>query len=145
MAEVTIKKAGGEDQVYKTGRLDARKQYHVARKIAPALFSLQSARARVRVTPGAESDQEVEDVLVEITGAVARALSEMKTEDADYIIDTCLSVCERKQAGGWQKVLHSNGHFLFDDLGVTDLIQLSVAVIRENLGSFFAAPLGDMK
>lgn len=138
---------------YKTGRLDARKQFHVARKIGPAMFSMVAARAKAsaeipegalsKVSSSATRAEEavVEVAMVGIFKAVAEAMSIMSEADVDYVINICLSVCERKQQGAWGKVLAANGSMMFEDIDVRTLMRLGLEVIKENLGSFFSAPL----
>lgn len=138
---------------YSVGRLSARQQYHLARKIAPAVFALNSSRAdAAKMLPKglftetgmdeSKFDSSAEKALALVFGKLADALAGMSEADSDYVINTCLSVCQRKQQGGWQKVMTPNGSMMFEDMDLRTLVQLTLGVIKENLGSFFSAPLG---
>lgn len=137
-----------DDHVYAIGKLNARQQFHVARKIGPAVFALTTARAQVmKALPGGmpKDDEAFSKVAEEALGSVfkglAEALAQMSEADVDYLINICMSACQRKQQGGWQNVIAPNGSFMFDDIDVKILLRLTLEVIKENLGSFFAAPL----
>ncbi|WGS52672.1 hypothetical protein LFL96_31295 [Paraburkholderia sp. D15] len=110
---------------YRIGRLDAKKQFHVARRLAPLLAGLGSAL------------QEKTTALVDLVSPIAGALSTMSDVDTDYILDTCLMVVQRQQGDGWQSVMVRDGGLLFQDIDLPAMLRLAVAVIQQNLGSFF--------
>lgn len=122
---------------YKTGRLNAFQQFHVTRRLAPILGTLVQAL-------GAQAAEEVskKDMMLLMFTPVADALSSMSDEDTNYILNTCLRVCQRQQPGGWADVLSPQGALMFQDIDMACMLQLTVAVIQENLGNFFRAPLG---
>lgn len=146
------------EHTYRSGRIDARKQFHVARKIGPAYFAMVRARAAAATempkavadaggVPPELSEADVAKVSGLMTGMVAsvsEALSQMSEEDADFVINTCLAVCERQAGNGWQKVMAGSGALMFEDIDVRVLIRLSIEVIKENLASFFIDPSGVM-
>lgn len=114
-------------QQYRIGRLDAKKQFHVARRLAPLLAGLGGALQ-------AESKE-----FVQLVAPIADALSKMSDEDTDYVIDTCLAVVQRRQNNQWASVVVRNGGLMFQDIDMAQMLQLTVAVIQGNLGNFFPA------
>jgi len=119
--EITIK-----DRKYRAGRMDARRQFHVVRRLTPLISGLTDLAA-LKADPMAA------------LGPIAETIADMKDEDADYILDACLSVAERQQAaGGWAKVMQS-GSLMFEDLDMADMLRLAGAVLWENLSGFFDA------
>ena len=99
--------------------------YKSARRIAPLLAGL--------------GDVLKEDAkgFSKIISPIAEALSRMSDDDTDYVIDACLLVVQRKQGETWQSVVARNGSLMFDDIDLPAMLQLTVAVIQQNLGSFF--------
>jgi hypothetical protein len=112
-------------QQYRIGRLDAKRQFHVARRLAPLLAGL-----------GGALKGEAKG-FAEMVSPIAEALAKMSDEDTDYVLDTCLLVVQRQSGQGWQSVMVKNGGLLFQDIDLPAMLQLTVAVIQQNLGSFF--------
>lgn len=144
-------------ETYRTGKLDCFKQLHVSRKIAPVILALgvgAKSLADLRKSVGlvgadeapsaspevAEVEQTVAmDILLPAIQPLVNALSKMPEEDLDYVLNACLHVCERKQTGGWQKV-RINNRMVFEDVDMPVMMQLTIAVIKENIGGFFQGP-----
>jgi hypothetical protein len=78
---------------------------------------------------------------------LAEAITSLKDEDVEYIINACLEVTERKQAGGGWARLRSGGATMYSDLSLPVMLQITYYVIKDNLLGFFGAlpsdsPLG---
>lgn len=114
---------------YRIGKLDARTQFHVARRLAPLLAGIGKTL----------NQPKNKDDLFSTFGPLADALSRMSDEDTDYVLDKCLSVTQRAQGNQFAPVMASNGRMMFDDIDLPAMMQLAVAVIRENIGGFFPA------
>jgi len=111
---------------YRIGQMDVRKQFHVARRLAPLLPGL-----------GAMKSADKGD-LIESVGPIAEILSKMSDEDVNYIIDACLAVCARSQgASAPARVVNNAGQLMFQDITMPQMIQLAVAVIQGNMSGFF--------
>lgn len=132
MLEVVI-----SDKTYRVGKLNAMQQFHVARRLAPALWALgvaaQSAEKAVSLTDT--------DSLLALE-PVAESISKMSDSEVDYVLQTCLSVVSRQESKGWAKVQASNGGLMFEDIDMSTMMQLTFTVIRENLGNFFPGQPG---
>lgn len=109
---------------YRIGRIDARKQFHVARRLAPLLAGMSGI-------PDKSAG------FAAFLGPLADALSGMSDEDVDYVLDVCLSVCQRIQPNGHPAPVMTRGGLMFEDIDMGQMIQLAVKVIQENLGGFF--------
>jgi hypothetical protein len=109
---------------YRIGRIDARKQFHVARRLAPLLAGMGGL---------ANKSAGFAAVLAPIT----EALSSMSDEDVDYVLDACLGVCQRLQQDGRPAPVMTRSGLMFEDIDMGQMIQLAVKVIQENLGGFF--------
>ena len=112
---------------YRIGRLDAKKQFHVARRLGPILAGL------------GESAGKSADTLPAQIAPIAGALSKMSDEDVDYVLDACLGVCHRVESIGQYAPVMARGGMMFSDIDMGQMVQLAVAVIQGNLRSFFPA------
>ncbi len=119
-------------ETYRTGKLDALKQFHVARRLAPVFFALGEARTNMAALTNPD-----EGGLLGSFKPVAEAMAGLSDADSEYVLKACLFVCEWQQGNGWQRVMASNGALMNKDLNLQGMMQLTVAVIQENLGSFF--------
>lgn len=120
-----------DGQSYMLGQLDAMKQFHVTRRIAPVLAKLREG-----------GDHDIMSVLI-------MAIGELSDVDSEYVVQTCLAGCRRKQAGdaGWA-MIYRHGQLLFQDITMPAMLRLTWATLQANLADFFtglrsgSAPLG---
>lgn len=113
-----------------TGKLDAFTQLHVARKLSPGFPTLD-----MLVDP----DNQEKDLSV----LTVMLLGQISDADSDYVVKKCLSVVARRQADNTLARLTSQGgELLFDDTTMAELMQLTAAVVEENLGDFLHTALG---
>lgn len=134
---------------YQSAKLDAFKQFHVARRLAPLLSGVGAA---LRGTGTAPVSAEGESAAVSAEAApqadfsgflepMADALAHMPDADCDYILFTCLAVVQRQQGNGWAKVVAPGSRSLmFEDIDMGEMIGITLKVIQENIGGFFSAP-----
>ena len=120
------------ENVYVSGKLDAFTQLHIARKLGPALPIVEGL-----VQPeNATKDKSILTVLM---------LSHINDADVEYIIRKCLSVVTRRQAGGTlAKVSAADGTLMFDDITMSQMMEISMGVVEENLGDFFRTALAGL-
>jgi hypothetical protein len=128
MAETTV----GE-HVYRIGRLSARQQFDLLKRLGPALPVFWQEKRE-----GAEQIDGIRWVL----GFASGAMAEMKQIDSDFVLDLCLSAVTRR--GGpdlahptWVPI-STGGRLTFEDIDVMAMMELVDAVIQANLESFFA-------
>lgn len=133
---------------YQSGKLDAFKQFHVARRLAPLLSGV-SAALKDGIAPPAQAEGTTPDAAVpgpkvefaDFLEPMADALAHMPDADCDYVLFTCLSVVQRQQGSGWAKlVAQGSRSMMFEDIDMGEMIGITLKVIQENIGSFFAAP-----
>ena len=119
---------------FRAGRLDARKQFHIARRLASLLGELGS----LADLQGALAQKD-EASLLAVAGAVGRALASLRDDDADYILDACMDVVEVRQDGGagWAR-LRANGVTMYE-LDLPQLMTVAARVIQSNMAGFMAA------
>ena len=136
---------------YSSVRLDAFKQFHIARRLAPVVLSLgmgaslmmKFKEASASATPKSKDEEAQEDLaaLAMAGKPIADVLAAMSDIDSEYVLKLCLGAVSREQAGtGFAPILNSAGSLLFSDLGLATMLQLAHAVVMENLGNFMPAP-----
>lgn len=113
-------------QTYRTGTLNAKVAFHIARRIMPAYASMGV---------GATSLHPIE--------RVALALAKLEQGDADYIINHCLSVAQRQDSGRWAQVAAGPTVALaYADMTFVDLISIAKETLGEQILPFFPDLLG---
>jgi hypothetical protein len=122
MAEFSI-----GDHNYKSGRMNARQQFHVSRRLAPIFSGLADAIG----DDGAPTD----------LNAIATAISSLPDADCDYVLNACMGVTHRQVGGGaaWGSIMTPTGAILFDDIDMIVMVHIAWEVLRDNLGGFFRA------
>ncbi|WP_144156557.1 phage tail assembly chaperone [Paraburkholderia sp. BCC1885] len=119
-------------QSYRIGKMPAREQFHVVRRLGPAIMGFLASGVKGGSVAGA-------------IGPIIDHLSKMSDEDSDYVLDHCLSVVHRAQGNDWVKVRAPNGALMFNDIELPQLINLTRAVLTENLRGFFPAAAPESK
>jgi len=120
-----------EGELYQIGKMDAFTQLHVTRKLGSALPLIEGL---VR-EQNKGKDMSLMMVLL---------MSRLTDDETEYVTEKCLNVVSRKQAQGWAKV-QSGGQLMFADTTMGAVIQLTAAVITENLGDFFRTALANLE
>jgi hypothetical protein len=124
---VTEIEIGG--QQYRIGKMDAMRQFHVARRLAPVLASLGI------------SATELDGIdLFSVLGPVSEVLAKMPNEDVEYVIGSCLSVVHRREGEKWAQVQSPlpQARLMYADIDMPVMVRLAVEVVKDNLGGFFA-------
>lgn len=132
MAVIVLKEEDINGHRYAIGKMDAFQQFHVSRKLAPILAPLVAV-LQLRATGDKNA------FLAMTMGPFASILANMPNDDWDFILNTCLSVTQRKSPEGiWQRVQVQGGSgIMFDDMGLEEIVGLTLSTIQENLGDFF--------
>lgn len=117
-------------QTYRATKLDAFKQLHLSRRLAPVL----SGNA---------------DDTTPMVPAILAALAQMSDSQLNYILHICLSSVQKQQGTAFApiyiggSVAHDDtvtmGRFMFDDIDLIVMSQIAAHVVKENLAGFFSA------
>ena len=120
-------------QEYRAGKISAREQFHIVRRLAPVL----SEAAPMAQKGGLEA-----------LPALANALAAMPDESADYVLFGLLRAVQRKepQGMGWSAVCVGDS-VMFADVqdDMATMLQLAWHSLKHNLAGFFAALPSDLK
>lgn len=132
----------GEYQ-YQVGKLNALDQLHVSRRIAPVIPTIAPLLVNI-VEAGLTDIKDSESFDIDILKTLApsfqpfaEALAEMSDEHTDYVISKCMSVVRRKTNDGYAAVWRNKAP-TFDDMEMSEILPLVIAVLRSSLGNFIA-------
>jgi hypothetical protein len=132
------------DKEYRVEKLDAFKQLHVSRKIAPLIPAMIPIFLKIAKMQG--KFQENIDALPQTLQPFADALAELPDESAEYVYITCLSVVRRRAMDHWAAVISPGTRISpFDDIDFVTMTQLVIRVIEHNLGPFIGGLLTKAK
>lgn len=121
-------------QTYRVGKLDAFRQFHVSRRIAPIIPTLVPVFVKM-----ARDGNLTDDIagLSEVLVPFAEGIANMSDEASEYVMANCLSVVQRKNQAGWAAVWNTQGKVcMFDDMDLGIIMQLVMKVIQDSLGPF---------
>lgn len=112
---------------YRIGRLSPMVQLHILRRMGAPLASMMGTLLGSKATPG--------DLMV----PVMEAMGKLSDPDAEYIVNSALSVVHRRQEGieGWAPVLAPGGGVMFADINMLTMMSLTFRVIEVQLDDFF--------
>lgn len=140
---------GGND--YRASNLNTFAQFHLQRKVAPILpplipvfMKLASSSSEAAEGEVAEEGAQKHPFTSDIDGFAALlqpfadALAGMSKDDFEFIISTCMSTVRRRQGDAWHPVWRNNT-CMFDDIGTSVMLQISVRILKDQLGPFFSA------
>lgn len=140
MAEFSV-----NGQSYRSAKIDAMRQFHLSRKLAPIIPTLIPVFLQLAETTKASGKPLSGDDMSSLSGLLepfAEGIASMSDEHAEYILGTCMSVVQRQQGTAWMAVWNSGQKVcMFDDIDAGAMIQIGFQVIRESLGPFISGLL----
>ncbi|HWI02394.1 MAG TPA: hypothetical protein VNT52_00950 [Acidimicrobiales bacterium] len=121
---------------YRADRIDAMKQFHIVRRLAPVLAEVAAV---------AKADAADEGAVVAVVGAVGNALAGLSDADADFVLHGLLAAVSFQRDGeGWHRV-SVGGAIMRADLPLPDLLFLAFKSAQANFADFFAAVPSSLK
>ena len=134
MSEVTL-----NGQQYLIGKLNARQQWHIARRLLPFIsqfMPLIGAIQRAQQEPDVPMNPPLE---IQLLAAVSGTMSAMSEPDVDYILDHCLAAIRfRSGTGNWAPLAPNGARMLASD--AADAFDVQVRLVGEvlyaNLSNF---------
>lgn len=121
------------------GRLEPRRAFHVVRRLAPLVGSFRD------FIPFATGERQFDpndlDTITELAEPIAKALAEIPEADANYIIDTCLSVVRVRmpEMSGVETPIMAGGHLMYEWITMPMMVRLVIQSVIENLQGFIPA------
>lgn len=130
------------EREFKLSKINALKQYHVTRRIAPIMSELlptiaELAKSKKSVDNLTEEDQF--DQIAKFAQPIMTGLSKLNDADAEMVLFTLLYAVEIKQTtGNWARVSSGNS-LMFDDLDLPLLLNAAGRSLVFNLQGFIHA------
>jgi len=129
---------------YRVGRLDIFDQVHIVRKLMPVIASGLDSKMLENVKSFDDLKEfSISALLRSMAIPFSLAIAHMDKESVEFVLRTCLSVCERREDAGngnynWAAVQAANGRMMYNDIELLDVFRIVSEVVRVNLASFFA-------
>ena len=142
MAEFEI---GGRK--YRSGKMPARTQFHVMRRMAPILPTMQASitigiRLKAAQDAGAPITEAMKEEVATAGLEFIGAIGTLSDEATDYILDNCLAVVQVAQpefSGKWSPLRGAGGAMF--DLDMMAELEIVKEVVQDNYGPFFQGVL----
>jgi hypothetical protein len=120
-------------QKYIFGKLNARKQFHVARRLAPAIADIAPLLKLIK----SEEVEDKEEFGIKAIEMLGNALSKLKDDDADFILDSLLDSVSRELGQGTGSApIRSNGVMMYQDIDMPTELALAFHAIKANFADF---------
>ena len=124
---------------FKLNKIDAFKQFHIVRRIAPILSDLipaLGAAAKTMKTEGLSESEKFEE-FGKIATPIMSGLSKLSDDDSNKVLFGLLSAVEIQQDGGnWAKVVSDN-QLMFSNLDLPCLLNAAGKSFMFNMTGFF--------
>jgi len=126
-------------QPYRMGKLDAMRQFHLSRRLAPIIPTLIPVFVKLSREGGLNQDL---PGFASVLGPFAEGLADMSDEVGEYIVNTCLSVVQRSAGQNWTNVWNAQAKAcMFDDMDLGVIMQVVMRVVQDSLGPFISGIL----
>lgn len=123
---------------YRAQAMDARRQFHVARRLSAVLAPSADAINGVK-------DSDSKGAFIVAVNSFVDAVSKLPDDQLDYVIDACLDTVSRKDGTQWSPI--RRGGAMMYDLDLYTQGAIVYHVVKGALDGFFAslpAPVRDM-
>lgn len=111
--------------------MDARRQFHVARRLSAVLAPSADAIGK------SKDDKSVKGGIIAALDGFFEALSTLPDDQLDYVIDACLDTVSRKDGTQWSPI--RRGGAMMYDLDLYTQGAIVYHVVRGALDGFFAS------
>lgn len=125
---------------YQIGKLSAMQQFHLGRRLGPALIMAGIGIDMLR--KGMRPDM---DDIIAIAQPILEVLSKMDDKEAEYIIFTALRAVSIQQGDKYAPLMTADGaRLMFENIEMPDMMRLVGEVIKDNLGNFLKGLDGEL-
>ena len=115
---------------YRAQAMDARRQFHVARRLSSVFGPSTDALSKVK------SDADTKTSIVAAINGFFDALGTLPDDQLDYVIDACLDTVSRKDGTQWSPI--RRGGAMMYDLDLYTQGAIVYHVVKGALDGFFA-------
>ena len=122
---------------FKLSKIDAFKQFHIVRRIAPLLSDLLPTMKDVGKLKTSTEEEKLEQISKFIT-PIMNGLSKLSDDDANRVLFGLLGAVEVQQsAGNWARVANDQ-MLMIQDIDLPVMLQIAGKAFMFNLSGFFA-------
>lgn len=122
-----------EGNIYRIRRMNAMDQFHVTRRLAPMLASMGITATQLKGFGTGKVDP---NELMQLVGPAMGSMAVMDNDTVQFIINTCLTAVEREVTEGRFSPVMVNERFMYEDIDMLVMLQLTFEVCRFNLAGF---------
>lgn len=108
---------------YKSQKMPAMQQFHVARRLMPLLSGLSEA-----FRTGLENPEGAMEI-------IAGAITKLSDADTEYVLNACLDLTSRQDGQIWSR-LRAGNRLMFEDIGMPEMLQIVFNVLQDNFANF---------
>lgn len=126
---------------FKLSKIDAFKQFHIVRRVAPILADLLPAikeMSKVSKKSAELSESEKIEQFAQIASPLMMGLSKLSDEDSNRVLLGLLSSVEIQQTTGNWTYIARGELLMIQDLELPTLLQIAGRAFMYNLSGFFA-------
>lgn len=127
---------------FKLSKINAMKQFHIARRIAPLLGELLPKLKEISKLKDQEnvSQDEQLETLGKFLGPLMEGLGKLSDKDSEFVLYGLMAAVEMKQAehGNYARLV-VDGRLMFEDIGLDIMLQTAGRAFVYNLSGFFDA------
>lgn len=117
---------------FKVGKMNAFKQFHVVRRLAPILGDLIPIMQKLEKMPAAARDE----AMLEMLSPALTGLSKLSDEETNKILLSLLECVHVQQGPAWAAVV-LDGKLMFEQFDLPVLLQAAGKAFAHNLSGFF--------
>ena len=121
---------------YRTGRLTPYTQAAITRRLLPCLVGLGAAVKDLKLKPGDIEQMDDLATIVNAFGPIASAIAKMTDDEFNFVLNACLDAATRQDGEKWARIRAQGGGFMYDDIDLPVMVQLTYKTLAENLGNF---------
>jgi hypothetical protein len=119
---------------FKVGKLNAFKQFHLVRRLAPILADMLPVVGDLQKL--SKKNQEDFEQTAKILAPVLTGFSKLSDQDSEFVLYGLLSCVEVQLGNSWSKV-STESMLMVQDLELPALLQIAGRAFMSNLSSFF--------
>lgn len=121
---------------YRSGRLTPFVQAAVVRRLLPCLVGLGTAVKEMKLKVGDIEQMDDLATIVNAFGPIASAISKMSDDDFNFVLNACMDVTTRLDGEKWARIRAVGGGFMYEDIDLSVMMQITYKTLAENLGNF---------
>jgi hypothetical protein len=122
---------------YTIGKIVAPTQLLLLKRVGPIVLKMPAILGALAAFKENKDVGAFMGAVMSATGPLMAAIGEMKDEDFNFVLFTCLKHVKRQVGDKAAPVVTESGHLMYQDIEAAHMLMLTVTTLQENLGRFF--------